>query len=32
LPAENFAIKTGTHPRITTDENIDNFRRQIKEL
>ena len=32
LPAENFAIKTGTHPRITTDENINNFRKQIKEL
>ncbi len=32
LPAENYAIKTGTHPRKTTDNNIDNFRRQIKEL
>lgn len=32
LPAENYAIKTGTHPRQTTDNNIDNFRRQIKEL
>lgn len=32
LPAENYAIKTWTHPRITTDANIDNFRRQIKEL
>ncbi len=32
LPAENYAIKTGTHPRITTDENISNFRRQIKSL
>lgn len=32
LPAENFAIKTWTHPRITTDENINNFRKQIKSL
>jgi len=32
LPAENYAIKTGTHPRITTKENIDNFRKQIKSL
>ena len=32
LPAEQFAIKTGTHPAITTKENIDNFRRQIKML
>ena len=32
LPAENFAIKTGTHPRITTDANISNFRKQIKAL
>ena len=32
LPAENYAIKTGTHPKITTQENIDNFRKQIKSL
>ena len=32
LPAEQYAIQTGTHPRITTAENIDNFRRQIKSL
>ncbi len=32
LPAENYAIKTGTHPRITTDQNISNFRNQIKAL
>jgi len=32
LPAENYAIKTWTHPRITTDQNIDNFRKQIKAL
>ena len=27
LPAEQYAIKTGTHPRITTERNIENFRR-----
>ena len=32
LPAENYAIKTGTHPSITTKDNIDNFRKQIKSL
>lgn len=32
LPAENYAIKTGTHPRVTTEKNIDTFRRQIKSL
>lgn len=32
LPAEQYAIKTGTHPRITTQQNINNFRRQIKSL
>jgi len=32
LPAEQYAIKTGTHPRETTKTNIDNFRRQIKML
>lgn len=32
LPAENYAIKTWTHPKITTKENIDNFRKQIKAL
>lgn len=32
LPAEQYAIKTGTHPKITTKKNIDNFRRQIKSL
>ncbi len=30
LPAENYAIKTGIHPSITTAENINNFRRQLK--
>ena len=32
LPAEQYAIKTGTHPRITTEENIRNFKRQIRML
>ncbi len=32
LPAENYAIKTGTHPRITTKKNIDTFRRQIQSF
>ena len=32
LPAEQYAIQTGTHPRVTTRKNIDNFRRQIKSL
>jgi len=32
LPAEQYAIKTGTHPKKTTEENIKNFMRQIKML
>ena len=32
LPAEQHAIKTGTHPRETTQKNIDTFRRQLKML
>lgn len=32
LPAENYAIKTNVHPRISTDKAIDNFRQQIKSL
>ena len=32
LPAENYAIQTGTHPAITTEKNINTFRRQIKSL
>lgn len=32
LPAEQYAIQTGTHPAITTQKNCDNFRRQIKSL
>ena len=32
LPAENYAIKTGTHPRVSTNENIARFTQQIKSL
>jgi leucyl-tRNA synthetase len=32
LPAEQYAIKTGTHPRDTTRENIENFKRQIRSF
>ena len=32
LPAEQYAIKTGQHPRTTTEHNIDNFRAQLKRL
>ena len=30
LPAENYAIKTGTHPRVVTDRNIAHFSEQLK--
>lgn len=32
LPAENYAIKTGTHPRITTERNIKRFREQLQAI
>jgi leucyl-tRNA synthetase len=32
LPAEQFAIDTGTHPRVRTEENIVNYRRQLRRL
>ena len=32
LPAENYAIKTGTHPKVTTFANIEHFTKQIKAL
>ncbi len=32
LPAEQYAIKTGTHPRITTENNINRFRKQLQAL
>jgi len=32
LPAEQYAIQTGTHPKITTEKNIEKFRSQLKAL
>lgn len=32
LPAENYAIKTGTPPQVTTKQNTDNFREQAKHM
>src|SRR5580704_6478791 len=32
LPAEQYAIDTGQHPRLTTQNNIDNMRRQLRRL
>ena len=32
LPAEQYAIKTGTHPKETTHQNISNFKKQINSL
>jgi leucyl-tRNA synthetase len=32
LPAEEHAIKTGEHPRVQTEQNINEFRRQLKML
>ena len=32
LPAEQYAIKTGTHPAQTTAANVDHFRRQIRSI
>lgn len=32
LPAEQYAVQTGTHPRTRTEANIDNFRRQLGRL
>lgn len=32
LPAENYAIKTGVHPAISTKQNIENFTRQLKSI
>jgi leucyl-tRNA synthetase len=32
LPAEQYAIKTGQHPRATTEKNVANFRKQLKAL
>jgi leucyl-tRNA synthetase len=32
LPAEQYAIETGKHPAVTTAENIDHMRRQLRRL
>ncbi len=32
LPAEQYAIRTGTHPAITTEKNIERFRKQLEML
>ena len=32
LPAEQYAVQTGQHPRVTTEENIANMRRQMERL
>ena len=32
LPAEQYAIKTGQHPRVTTERNVERFRHQLKRI
>jgi len=32
LPAEQYAVETGTHPAVTTKKNVDRFREQIRAL
>ncbi|GAA4485104.1 leucine--tRNA ligase [Rhodococcus olei] len=32
LPAEQYAVQTGTHPRTTTEANIENMKRQLRRL
>jgi leucyl-tRNA synthetase len=32
LPAEQYAIKTGQHPAVTTEQNINRFREQLKRI
>ncbi|MFM8303019.1 MAG: leucine--tRNA ligase [Actinomycetota bacterium] len=32
LPAEQYAVQTGRHPRVTTEDNITNMRRQLRAL
>ena len=32
LPTENYAIKTNTHPRVITDQNIEKFTNQLKSV
>jgi leucyl-tRNA synthetase len=32
LPTENYAIRTGIHPKIATEKNVSNFKKQLKSL
>jgi len=32
LPAEQYAIETGTHPKVTTEKNVKRFRQQLKSI
>lgn len=32
LPAEQYAVRTGTHPAVTTQKNIDTYRKQLRSL
>ena len=32
LPAERYAVRTGTHPAVTTRQNVENFKRQLQML
>ncbi|MHC4601130.1 MAG: class I tRNA ligase family protein, partial [Planctomycetota bacterium] len=32
LPTENYALKTGEHPRLVTERNVDRYRRQLQSL
>ncbi|MGO1402567.1 MAG: leucine--tRNA ligase [Flaviflexus sp.] len=32
LPAEQYAVQTGQHPRITTEQNVDNMKRQLRQI
>ena len=32
LPAEQYAVSTGTHPAVTTAENVANYRRQLRRM
>ncbi|MVO84410.1 leucine--tRNA ligase [Streptomyces sp. p1417] len=32
LPAEQYAVQTGTHPRVSTEANIDNMKAQLRAL
>ena len=32
LPAEQYAVQTGTHPRVTTEANVERYRQQLRRL